>query len=80
MYDLRYIENENVDKPKWDALVSSSDHSLIFNNYDYLNAFCVWDALVLEDYAGAIPLPRMEKTGYLKLYQPPFIQIGRAHV
>jgi len=74
MYDLRYIENKNVDKPKWDALVSSSDHSLIFNNYDYLNAFCVWDALVLEDYAGAIPLPRIEKTGYLKLYQPPFIQ------
>ena len=74
MYDLTYIENKNVDKHKWNALVSSSNHSLIFHNYDYLNAFCVWDAIILDNYSGAIALPRIKNVGYLKLYQPSFIQ------
>ena len=74
MYGLTYLKNKNVDKHKWDALVLASHDSLIFHNYDYLNTFCVWDAIILDDYAGAIPLPRMKMTGYLKLYQPPFIQ------
>jgi hypothetical protein len=74
MYALHYIEYKNVDKLKWEDLVSDAPNSLIFNKFDYLSAFCIWDAIILGDYEGAIALPRRTIFGFRKLYQPPFIQ------
>lgn len=71
---LKYLKSESIDKGKWDTLVSQVPNSNVFCFSWYLDAFCEWDAIVLDDYKGAIALPRRKKYTLNILYQPNFIQ------
>jgi hypothetical protein len=71
---LSLIKNKNVDKSKWDALVSRTPTAYIFSVSDYLNSFCNWDCIILDDYSGGIALPVTKKLGFNSIWQPVFIQ------
>lgn len=47
----------------------------VFGESAYLSAFSTWDALILNDYEGGLPLPRRMRVWFKELYQPPFIQL-----
>ena len=72
--ELKYIKSSDVDKAKWDSLVSSSNDGSIFCYSWYLDAFCEWDIIILNDYDGGLALPYTTKSGFRALYQPNFIQ------
>ncbi|MGB0849996.1 MAG: hypothetical protein ACPGTP_02010 [Bacteroidia bacterium] len=73
-HKLTYTQHNEIDRHKWEHLVSVSEDSLVFYNSWYLDQFCQWDAIVYGDYLGAIVLPRKERLGIRTLYQPNFIQ------
>ena len=54
--------------------MDSDDNSLVLCYSWYLDSFCKWDAIILDDYSGAIALPKRTKLGIKQLYQPSFIQ------
>ena len=69
-----HIAHNIINKEKWDALVDNDDNALAFCYSWYLDSFCMWDAIVLDDYCGAIALPTRRKFGLKQVYQPNFIQ------
>ncbi len=70
---INFIENKNIDKKKWDALISKSPNSCIFVYSLYLDAACKnWSALVLNDYEAVFPLASKSKYNINYLYQPFF--------
>ncbi len=71
---LKYIQKGEIDIDKWNALVKHSENANIFCFSWYLDQFCSWDAIVLDDYKGAIALPQTKKYGFKAVYQPEFIQ------
>ena len=73
-HELKYIKSQDIDKGKWDSLVSISKDSNVFCFSWYLDNFCEWDIITLNDYQGGIALPRRKKLGLVRLYQPNFIQ------
>ena len=72
--ELKYIKSKDIDKGKWDSLVSTSKDSNVFCFSWYLDTFCEWDIITLNDYKGGIALPKRKKLGLITLYQPNFIQ------
>lgn len=74
MSDIRLIQQNGIDRSKWDAGISNAPNSLIYAHSVYLDAMCHWDALVLDDYAAVMPLPNRKKFGISYLHQPAFIQ------
>lgn len=71
---FKYISHKDIDKGKWDNLVEKSTNALVFQYSWYLDAYCTWNAIVLNDYDGAIALPTTSKFGITQVYQPNFIQ------
>lgn len=71
---FKYVKQKDINKSKWSDLVHRSSDSTIFCEYDYLNAFCEWDAIIYGDYEGAIALPYTSFLGIRSLYQPNFVQ------
>lgn len=71
---LIYIQNHEIDTDKWDSLVDESANSSLFHQRLILDSMCLWDAVILDDYKGGIPLPKKVKMGMRILYQPSFIQ------
>ncbi len=71
---FKYLENSKIDKSKWDNLVRQSKNASVFSFSWYLDSFCSWDAIVFDDFEGAIPLPVSKKLGLKFLFQPNFIQ------
>lgn len=71
---LKYITSQNINRKSWQRLVLNSENSSIFCFDWYLDAFCIWDAIILDDYKGAIALPIRIQFGHKFLYQPSFIQ------
>lgn len=55
-------------------MISHCNNALIFHHPDYIDAFCQWDVIVLDDYEGGIILPITKSMGMSKIYQPAFIQ------
>ncbi|MBK8711907.1 MAG: hypothetical protein IPL97_08560 [Niastella sp.] len=75
MEAIRYIKHADIDKEKWDQLITSSPPGLLYALSGYLGAMCSqWDALVSGDYKIAMPLPYRKKMGISYLYQPAFTQ------
>ena len=72
--NLKYLSSSQINKQQWDALVSASNNSLVYNFSWYLDQFSEWDAIILGEYDGAIALPRKKKMALSFLYQPSFIQ------
>ena len=73
-HEPKYIKSQYIDKGKWDSLVSASQDSNVFCFSWYLDTFCEWDIVILDDYQGGIALPKSRKFGLRLLYQPNFIQ------
>ena len=71
---LKYVTSENINRERWNELTNSAKNSSIFCLDWYLDAFCEWDAIILDDYKGAIALPKKQKLIFKQLYQPAFIQ------
>lgn len=70
---IKHIENKNIDKKKWDALIAKSANSCIFVYSWYLDVVCKnWSALVLNDYEAVFPLASKSKYKINYLYQPFF--------
>lgn len=71
---LKYVSGQNIDHEKWIDLVQNAANSTVFCSGWYMSALCEWDAIVLDDYKGAIALPVKKKFGLTQLYQPSFMQ------
>ena len=70
---IRYIERKDLDAQKWNQCIDQSQNGLIYGYSSYLDNMAVhWDALVLNDYEGVMPLTWNRKFGYYYLYQPAF--------
>lgn len=72
---IKYLENENIDKKKWDSCVRHSVNSRIYAFSWFLSSVAPdWSALVLDDYQAVFPVVRGKKFGLSYIYQPVFTQ------
>lgn len=70
---IKYLQQIEINKTKWDKCISSAGNGLIYAYSYYLDALAKnWDALVLGDYEAVMPLTWNKKYGIYYLYQPPF--------
>ncbi len=69
---MKFIERENINAEKWDALVQNEDASFFSYSW-YLDAVAEhWCILVDEDYSKGIALPYTKRMGVEILYVPIF--------
>ncbi len=68
---IRYLQQSQIDKIKWDNCISSAENGLIYGYSFYLDCMSKhWDALVLNDYEAVMPLTWNMKYSIRYLYQP----------
>jgi hypothetical protein len=73
--NLRLIHSSEIDRQKWDLLVSSQNNICAYGYSWYLDAACQqWSGLVLGEYEGIMPICWNQKFGIKYVYQPPFLQ------
>jgi GNAT acetyltransferase-like protein len=71
--DIQYLHHHEIDRKKWDEVISNADNELIYAYSFYLDHMARhWDALVLNDYEAVMPLTWNKKFGIYYLYQPAF--------
>lgn len=71
--NIHYLQQNEINKAKWDECVSSADNGLIYAYTYYLDAMAEnWDALILGNYEAVMPLTWNKKYGIYYLYQPAF--------
>jgi hypothetical protein len=74
-WEIRYLRRQEIDEQRWNHCIKSSPNGLIYANTFYLDAMADnWDALVLNEYEAAMPLPWRKKGGIRYIYQVPFLQ------
>lgn len=72
---IKYIQQEEIDRSKWDICVDEAFNGLVYAKSWYLDIVAgEWDALVENDYEKIFPLVYREKWGIPYLYQPVFTQ------
>lgn len=71
---INYVKHKDIDQEKWDAMVKASPVGEVFSFSWYLNTFCTWDALLLNNYEAGIALPVKRRLLFKQIYQPTFIQ------
>ena len=72
---IRFLRHTEIDKVKWDALISSSPDGIIYATTWYLDIVSPnWEALVEDDYSAVFPLTCRSKFGIHYLFQPYFTQ------
>lgn len=70
-----HLKHKEIDKKRWDSVISLSRNSKIYAFSWYLDAVSPnWEALVTEDYTIVMPLPKKKKYGISYLIQPQFTQ------
>jgi len=70
---IKYLQNKEIDKAKWDACITNAPNVLIYGYSFYLDCMARhWDALVLGDYEAVMPLTWNKKYGFYYMYQPAF--------
>lgn len=68
-----YLTNNEIDKVKWDACISSAQNGLVYGYSFYLDQMSKhWDALIMNDYEAVMPLTWNKKYQIEYLYQPFF--------
>lgn len=73
--EIRFIENKDIDYPKWDLCIDNSPFGITYAKSWYLDRICPhWDALVWGDYLYIMPLVTNRKYGISYIYQPFFTQ------
>jgi hypothetical protein len=71
--NIIYLQQNEINKAKWDECVSNAANGLVYAYSYYLDAMAkCWDALVLGDYEAIMPLTWNKKYGICYLYQPAF--------
>ncbi len=72
---ISIIPSHQLDKKKWNSLLSQCRNSLIYARTEYLDHLCDhWTGLVLNDYEAVMPVPWRKKFGIVYTYDVPFIQ------
>lgn len=72
---ISYVRHQEIDKKKWDELISSSPAGIIYAYSWYLDIICAgWDALILDDYHAVMPLTKRKKYFINYLFPPFFAQ------
>lgn len=72
---IRHLNNNDIDRTKWDQCIRSSFNGLIYGYSWYLDIMAEgWDALVKGDYQAVFPLTGAKKYGISYLFQPRFTQ------
>lgn len=72
---LKYLQNHQIDKSRWDDCVANSVNGIIYAYTWYLDMVCDdWDAIVDGDYERIFPLPFKKKFGVHLVFQPFFTQ------
>ncbi len=72
---IRYLKRDQLDIKKYDACISNALQSKAYAFSWYLDSVSEnWDALVLDDYAAVMPLPKAKKYGITYVFQPFWIQ------
>ena len=70
---ISFVENKNINRARWDDLISRSPNGLIYSYSWFLDTVCEnWDALIEDDYTAVFPLPRRKKFGIEYIFQPFF--------
>ncbi len=73
--DIKYFQNKEIDRNKWDACIQSSLQQMPYAYSWYLDiAADNWDAVVVNNYEAVFPLPWKKKWGVRYVYPPFFIQ------
>jgi hypothetical protein len=73
--DIRFVENKDINYPRWDQCIQSSPFGVVYAQSWYLDRICPhWDALVWGDYLYVMPLVNNSKMGISYVYQPFFTQ------
>jgi hypothetical protein len=71
--NIHYLQQNEINKAKWDKCISNAANGLIYGYSYYLdNMSKHWDALVLDDYEAVMPLTWNKKYNIYYLYQPAF--------
>lgn len=72
---IQYLQNNQIDKKKWDESIHSSVNGLIYGFSFYLDNVCKgWGAIAAKDYSWIMPLGSNKKYGIPYLFQPAFTQ------
>ncbi|MEZ5197052.1 MAG: hypothetical protein R2764_11780 [Bacteroidales bacterium] len=72
---IKYLQNHQIEKSKWDACIKESVNGMVYANSWYLDIVAEdWEALVEDDYERVFPLTTGRKWGIDYLYQPVFTQ------
>ena len=72
---IKFVKNKDIDKQKWDKLISKSFNGFIYANSSHLDLVSAnWNALILNDYEAVMPLPEKTKFGVRYAMQPMFSQ------
>lgn len=72
---IQYLQNENIDRRKWDETIARSFNGIVYAYSWYLDIVSPgWNALVNNDYKSVMPLTWRKKYGISYLFQPFFIQ------
>ncbi|MBP7497860.1 MAG: hypothetical protein KA792_09370 [Bacteroidales bacterium] len=74
---LRFLQNAEIDKNKWNNCIDNSVNSLLYAYSWYLDIIAEgWQAYVEDDYNSVFPIFPKNKFGITYLSQPPFMQQG----
>lgn len=75
MSDFRIVENRDIDKVKWDLLLSNYPNAFPYALSGYLDVVSPnWKALIVNDYDYVLALPWRRKWGFSYVYPPEFTQ------
>ncbi|MCD4664974.1 MAG: hypothetical protein K8R68_06850, partial [Bacteroidales bacterium] len=72
---IRYLNNREIDRKKWDACIKDSFNGIVYASSWYLDIVSEeWEALIENDYERVFPLIPGKKWSISYLYQPVFTQ------
>ncbi len=72
---IKYLKNCEIDKKRWDGVITASGCGLPYCHSWYLDVVCAgWEALIADDYKVVMPLPVKSKFGIKYLIEPKGVQ------
>jgi hypothetical protein len=72
---IKYLERNEIDIVKWDALIDRCANGLIYNKSYYLDSMSQnWSGIILNDYEAVLPLTYKQKFKIKYVCMPPFVQ------
>ncbi len=72
---INYFKHRQIDKNKWDKLISDSQNPSIYGLSWYLDSVCPeWDAFIMNDYEAVMPVPFNKFLGFKYIQHPFFTQ------